>query len=324
MQINSSTRVFVSGANGFLASELISQLLAKGCAINGTVRSMKDVGKYEHLWAIPGAKERLTIFEADLLGGKDGFLPALKDCQIVFHTACPFVVTSVAAGLGEAYFVKPAVAGTLAVLEAVKEVGAAKRVILTSSSAAIFKKNVPADHVYDERTWNDPVELATRKMWYSIAKTLQEQEAWKWMEETKPSFSMVSINPTMIAGGALQPALNASLQNVLDMFNGSSTFIKNFNMPWVHVRDVGEAHIAAAEKPEASGRYLMCGQRSSSSSSALSSPPHPLPAQDFDMASALRLLRGDRRAGHPRRLLPRLDRGGRGARASEPLRLVKG
>jgi nucleoside-diphosphate-sugar epimerase len=166
-------------------------------------------------------------------------------------------VTARAATLGEEYFVEPAVRGTVAVLEAARAAGRVARVVLTSSTAAILKRLVAPGHVYDESSWNDPIELAERKMWYSIAKTKQERAAWAWMNAEKPVFDLVAINPTMIAGPARQPTLNASLENVRDLANGSSPVVANMNMPWVHVQDVAEAHIIAGERASASGRYMM-------------------------------------------------------------------
>ena len=253
--------VAVTGASGFIASEIIAQLLARGVRVSGTVRSLTDVTRVAHLRALPGATELLVLHEADLLGGESAgaaFAAAFAGARVVMHTACPFVVTAKAAELGEAYFVDPAVQGTLRVLEAAARTSGVARVVLTSSTAAIFKKNVPVGHVYDESSWNDVEELATRKMWYSIAKTRQERAAWAWMAEQARPFDLVALNPTMVAGGpARQPTLNASLENVRDLADGSKAHVANFCMPWVHVQDVAEAHIAAAEKPAAGGRRYM-------------------------------------------------------------------
>lgn len=249
--------VAVTGASGFLASELIAQLLARGDNVRGTVRSLADTSKTSHLNALAGAAERLQLFEADLLGGAAAFTDVFSGCSIVYHTACPFVVTARAATLGLDYFVEPAVRGTVAVLEAAASVPTVTRVVMTSSTAAIFRRIVPEGHVYSERDWNDVTELAERKMWYSIAKTKQERAAWAFIDERKPSWSLVCINPTMIAGAARQRVLNASLENVANLANGSSPSVANMNMPWVHVCDVAEAHIAAAHTPSASGRYMM-------------------------------------------------------------------
>ena len=58
----------VTGATGFVASELVKQLLEKGYTVRGTVRSLHDETKVQHLErlgkALPG---QLTLHEADLL-----------------------------------------------------------------------------------------------------------------------------------------------------------------------------------------------------------------------------------------------------------------
>ena len=224
--------VCVTGANGYIASELIATLLARGHTVHGTVRSTAPA-KTAHLLALPGAAARLRLFEADLQGPPSAFAAAAAGCNIVFHTACPFVYSGRASALGEQFFVAPAVLGTESVLAACREAGGVQRVVMTSSCAAIFKKNVPEGHVYDEATWNDPEELATRSMWYSIGKTKQERAAWAWMEAQKPNFSLVCINPCMVAGGARQPTLNASQENMSDLCSGAKALIPNMNMPWV-------------------------------------------------------------------------------------------
>ena len=58
----------VTGATGFVASELVKQLLEKGDTVRGTVRSLHNESKVQHLQrlgkALPG---QLTLHEADLL-----------------------------------------------------------------------------------------------------------------------------------------------------------------------------------------------------------------------------------------------------------------
>ena len=57
----------VTGATGFLAGELVSQLLSSGYTVQATVRSLKDLGKTQHLHDLPHANSNLHLFEADLL-----------------------------------------------------------------------------------------------------------------------------------------------------------------------------------------------------------------------------------------------------------------
>ena len=148
--------------------------------------------------------------------------------------------------------------GTLNVLRAAAAAGSVKRVVMTSSTAAIFKRLVPHGHTYSEADWNDVEELRQRTMWYSIAKTRQERAAWDFIASEKPGFDLSCINPTMIAGRMRQPALNSSNEQLADFCNGAKASLPNANFPWVHVTDVAAAHIAAAVTPSAGGqRYLM-------------------------------------------------------------------
>lgn len=81
----------VTGATGYIATQLVKQLLEKGYNVKGTVRSLSAKEKYEHLEALgsvlPG---HLTLHEADLL--KEGsFDEVVKGTDYVFHTASPFI-----------------------------------------------------------------------------------------------------------------------------------------------------------------------------------------------------------------------------------------
>lgn len=142
----------VTGASGFVASALCAKLLEAGYVVHGTVRSLVDPKKTDHLRALPGAAERLRLFEADLL--RDGsFDEAIRGCRVVFHTASPFFMTNITDP--EEQLLKPAVQGTLNVLRAATAVGDVERVVLTSSMAAVGFQRYSLDHVetFDESNW---------------------------------------------------------------------------------------------------------------------------------------------------------------------------
>lgn len=81
---------------------------------------------------------------------------------------------------------------------------------------------------------------------------------WAFMEEAARPFTAVCINPTLIGGPQLAPELNTSSQSVLDFIGPKAPpKIPNSGIPWVDVRDVAAAHVAAAERRSAAGRYLM-------------------------------------------------------------------
>ena len=252
--------VCVTGCGGFLASTLVAQLLARGCTVRGTLRNPDDARKTAHLRALPGAAERLSFFRADLAAADAAaaVAAAAAGATVVMHTACAFASMDESKRLGLAFYERVAVEGTRAVLEACAAPGATvERVVLTSSTAAIFKRLVPSPHTYTEADWNDVDELATREYWYAVAKTLQEKAAWAFVEERAPRFSLVCINPTLIGGRQLAPEVNTSTQSVLDYLNGSKAKVPNAGIPWVDVKNVAEAHIAAAERRGAAGRFLM-------------------------------------------------------------------
>ncbi len=79
--------VCVTGGTGFVASQLIKQLLEKAYTIRVTVRDPEDDSKLHHLKALAeGLPGSLSFHKADLL--EDGaFESVIEGCTYVFHTA---------------------------------------------------------------------------------------------------------------------------------------------------------------------------------------------------------------------------------------------
>lgn len=145
--------VRVTGASGYIATWLTKLLLERGYTVRATVRNLNDEKKTEHLLALDGAKERLHLFEADLL--KEGsFDSAIDGCEGVFHTASPCHVDCKDP---QAELIDPAVKGTINVLNSCAKSSTLKRVVLTSSAAAMLYNRRPIfpDTVADE-TWLSP------------------------------------------------------------------------------------------------------------------------------------------------------------------------
>lgn len=243
--------VCVTGASGYIASWLVKLLLHRGYTVNATVRDPNDPKKVEHLRSLDGAKERLHLFPANLLV-EGSFDAAVEGCEGVFHTASPFFND---AKDPEAELLDPAVKGTLNVLNSCAKVPSVKRVVLTSSMAAVAYNGRPRtpDVVVDETWFTDADLCRETKMWYMLSKTLAEEAAWKFVKEK--DIHLVTINPAMVIGPLLQPTLNTSAAAIAKLF-GSETY-NDMPMGWVHVKDVAMAHILALEVPSASGRYCL-------------------------------------------------------------------
>ncbi|XP_028758782.1 tetraketide alpha-pyrone reductase 1-like [Neltuma alba] len=244
--------VCVTGASGFIASWIVKLLLLRGYTVKATVREPNDSVKVDHLLKLDGAKERLQLIKANLME-EGSFDVAVEGCEGVFHTASP-VVLSVKDPQTE--LIDPAVKGTLNVLKSCTKSPSVKRVILTSSTAAVVYNGKPKtpEVVVDETWFSNPDICREFKMWYTLSKTLAEDAAWKFARENK--IDLVALNPAVVIGPLLQPSLNESSAAISNLINGAQTF-PNFSLGWIHVKDVANAHIQAFEISSASGRYCL-------------------------------------------------------------------
>uniref|UniRef100_A0A453J6F8 3-beta hydroxysteroid dehydrogenase/isomerase domain-containing protein n=2 Tax=Aegilops tauschii TaxID=37682 RepID=A0A453J6F8_AEGTS len=155
-----------------------------------------------------------------------------------------------------AELLEAAVSGTLNVLRSCKK-ASVKRVVITSSMAAVTFNGKPRtpDVIVDE-TWFSVPELCEKhQQWYVLSKTLAEEAAWKFSKDNE--LEIVVMHPTMVIGPLLQPTLNASVEVILNLINGSSSTYPNIAHGWVNVKDVALAHILAYEVPSADGRYCI-------------------------------------------------------------------
>ncbi|ONI20537.1 hypothetical protein PRUPE_2G021600 [Prunus persica] len=247
--------VSVTGASGYIASWVVKLLLQRGYTVKASVRDPNDKKKTEHLLALDGAKERLQLFKADLLE-EGSFNSVVEGSEGVFHTASPFYHD---VSDPQAELIDPALKGTLNVLRSCAKVPSIKRVVITSSMAAVAFNGKPLapDVIIDESWFSDLAVCEKLKLWYMISKTLAEDAAWKFTKENR--IDMVAINPGLVIGPLLQPTLNTSVEPVLKLINGAETF-PNITYRWVDVRDVANAHILAFENASASGRYCLVGR----------------------------------------------------------------
>jgi dihydroflavonol-4-reductase len=262
--------VLVTGANGFIAAHAVAQLLARGDAVIGTVRDPGDP-RHAVLRALPGA-ERLRLVAADLLDPASFAAPA-AEADAALHMASPYVVD---ARDPQRDLIDPAVNGTRALLEAAARSPRVKRVVLTSSMAAVT--DAPPDRPLTEADWNGRSTLARNP--YYLSKTLAERAAWDFMARARPSFDLVAINPFMVIGPAHGAAVNTSNQIFVDLLAGTYPVVMALDWGFVDVRDVAAAHLRALDTPSAEGRYL-CS------------------AATMDMAAVVALIR---EAGYPGKL----------------------
>jgi dihydroflavonol-4-reductase len=243
--------IAITGITGFIAAHACQQLLSRGYAVRGTVRDKARVAATK-LGSMTGAADRLSIVEADLLK-PGGFAEAFAGADGVLHMASPYTLESKNA---QKELVDPAVQGTLQVLAAAAATPGLRRVVLTSSMAAVTDE--PDGRILTEADWNTKSSL-TRNPYY-FAKAEGERAAWAFMEREKPHFDLVVINPFLVIGPSLTPGLNTSNHIIVEALTGVFPAIMELTWGMVDVRDVALAHILALENPAAAGRYLCAAE----------------------------------------------------------------
>lgn len=256
-KIDKSKPVLVTGANGYVASWIVKRLLDDGITVHGAVRSPDNDQKVGHLKRVAAnSKGELKLFAADLLT-PGAYTEAMKGCQLVYHTASPFTLN---VKDPRKDLIEPAEKGTENVLNSAKSVSSVKRVVVTSSCAAIYTDavdtvNAPGGQLTED-VWNNTASLEYQP--YSYSKTLAEKKAWE-IAETQDLWDLVTINPAMVLGPALNPKNTTSESvNILKMLGEGELKMgaPKMGIGAVDVRDVADSHIKAGFVPEAKGRYI--------------------------------------------------------------------
>ncbi|XP_010252257.1 PREDICTED: cinnamoyl-CoA reductase 2 [Nelumbo nucifera] len=243
--------VCVTGANGFIGSWLVRTLLDKGYAIHASIFPGSDDS---HLRSFPGGATtdgRLSIYEADILDA-DAVSRAVDGCSGVFHVASPCTLED--PKNPELELLRPAVQGTLNVLEASRKFKVRRVVITSSISAIVPNPSWPSTKPFDESSWTDLDYCKSRQKWYPVSKTLAEKEAWDYA--TRHGMDVVAIHPATCLGPLLQSSLNASCAVLQQLLQGSKETQEYHWLGAVHVKDVANAQVLLFENPSSSGRYL--------------------------------------------------------------------
>ena len=176
--IDTSAPVMITGATGFVAGWIVKELLEAGVTVHAPVRDPSNPEKLKYLNAIAdNSPGEIKFFKADLLD-EGSYADAMADCAAVFHTASPFIVD---VKDPQKELVDPAQLGTRNVLEEANRTPSVKRVVLTSSCAAIYGDNIDMQKtpngVFTEEIWNTSSSLTHNA--YSYSKPVAEKEAWK-------------------------------------------------------------------------------------------------------------------------------------------------
>ncbi|KAE8441313.1 hypothetical protein EG329_005508 [Mollisiaceae sp. DMI_Dod_QoI] len=275
-----SQRVLLTGANGFLGTHILAELLKAGFSVRSVVRSQSKAEQLSKTFPAYSSKMDFGIVpDMTIPGAFNQVVQSTPPFTTVLHQASPFFFASINKTED---FLLPAIEGTTNLLKAVRDhAPEVKRVIYTSSCAAVLDFEAPIatnpQRVYTESDWN-PVTYqqaveGNKAIAYRASKKFAELAGWDFIKEQKPNFDFVSINPPMIYGPMFVPAasvesINESNARIYNNFINSS---KDAELPpggvhmYVDVRDLAVAHVRAVTTEEAGGERIIVSSKAISS-----------------------------------------------------------
>jgi nucleoside-diphosphate-sugar epimerase len=248
----SMSKVLVTGGSGFIAAHAIVQLLAAGHEVSASVRNLKREADVREMLKQGGAEpdDRLSFFAADLESDA-GWPEAVAGCEFVLHVASPFP-----AGVPnhENDLIAPAREGALRVLRAARGAGV-KRVVLTSSFAAVGYGQPPRNAPFDETNWTNPNGADVGA--YAKSKTLAERAAWDFIAREGGGLELSVVNPVGVFGPVLGSDYSTSILLVQRLMDGAVPGVPKLHFGVVDVRDVADLHIRAMLHPAAKGERFL-------------------------------------------------------------------
>lgn len=214
----------------------------------------------------PQYAAQLDIVQVSDFAASASFTDAVQGVDGIVHVASPFTYATTN---NEKELVEPAIAGVKAVLDAAAHEGTVKRVVITSSFAAVLDvwRTASPRFTYTAEDWNPlTYEEAVAKetsavVAYRGSKKFAELAAWDFVRERKPGFDVVTLCPPMTFGPIAHPierlaGLNESNAMLWAVASGKDMPVARVPF-WVDVRDLAVAHVEALCRPGAGGKRFV-------------------------------------------------------------------
>jgi dihydroflavonol-4-reductase len=180
-----------------------------------------------------------------------GWAEAVAGCDYVHHVASPFPS---APPKHEDDLIIPAREGALRVLRASRDAGV-KRVVMTSSFAAIGYGHKQRPAAFTEADWTDPNGDDTTA--YAKSKTLAERAAWDFIAREGGALELSVVNPVGVFGPAMGADTSTSILIVQRLMDGDFPGTPKLLFGLVDVRDVADLHLRCMTAPEAKGERFL-------------------------------------------------------------------
>lgn len=273
------TLLLITGATGHVGFCTLVHALRAGLDVRVTVRSetkarfllsrvasqisFLDLGSTPTYQSDSNTRRpRLTFAIVPDISVAGAYDDVMVDVTHVIHVASPLStgsqVTPISIERAESFFIKPAVQGTIGLLEAADRCGSVRRVVITSSVVALIP--VPQMEGTETRPSNSPVRPTDRVPFtpgpyqtefaaYANSKIASLDAAEQWADTYCPAFDIVYLHPSFVLGKndvatSAADCMKGTNATVLAMLLGHS--LGPLIGASVHVDDVARCHVEAA------------------------------------------------------------------------------
>ena len=227
--------VFVTGATGFIGKHLVRRLLAEGHQVRCLARSPARIR--------PLLEEGAEAVYGDV-NDRQALLAGMQGCDWLFHLANLYSMWEP----DRARFQRVNVDGTRLTLECALEYGVKKVVYV--STIAVYGQ--PAEIPFNEKSEPGPV------LFSEYARTKAEANRTAWSLSLEKGLPLVVLYPGIVLGAGDDKASGHYIQDIIRR-RVPSTIFHHSRSTYVHVADVVEAMVRAAEKPETTGQKYLVG-----------------------------------------------------------------
>lgn len=230
------TKVFITGATGFIGANLTRLLLSENYEVKALVRKNADLSNLKNL--------KIELVEGSL--NDSNLSDKMKDCDYLFHGAALYSLWAKDKNL----LYETNVLGTKSILKSAKKAGI-KRVVYTSSVAAI---GVRKDGILADENYQSPVENLIGN--YKKSKYYAEQEVNLAVQSGQ---DIVIVNPsTPIGGYDIKPTPTGEM--IVRFLQGKMPGYVDTGLNFIDVKDVAKGHLLALEKGTRGERYILGNQ----------------------------------------------------------------
>ncbi|KAG6008455.1 hypothetical protein E4U21_004477 [Claviceps maximensis] len=245
--------VLITGATGMIGFKTLTLLLQAGYTVRAAVRTQSSFDKIASLRPVQPHTARLSSFIVPDITVPGAYDEAVQGVKYIVHVASPLASKTDGSDY-ESQLIRPAIQGTIGVLESAIKVRGIQRVVITGSISSIASsRRTASGEVIDENTLDVDTKtpFANDFAAYNASKALSFAAAKEFVQKNTPSFDVIHILPVLVLGR------DDTVSNVSSITKGTNGILmgpllgqtRDFSLTGatVHVSDVAKMHVLALD-----------------------------------------------------------------------------